>query len=169
MFVPFTSLPKDARIWIYQADRKLDSAAIDIISRDLSALTDSWVVHGTPLRSSFDVRHGQFVILAADERSSGVSGCSIDSSVRAVKQLGQKLGVDFFARMLVCFVKGDEIITIPIADLKAGFEAGLWNETTITFDNLVQTKGALDDQWRVAAASTWLQRYLPKARQNVMA
>jgi hypothetical protein len=169
MFIPFTSLPRDARIWIYQADRKLNSSECAIISQELSALTESWVVHGTPLRSSFDVRHGQFVILAADEASSGVSGCSIDGSIRVVKGLGDKLGVDFFARTSVCFIKGDDIVTMLMSDLKAGYEEGLWDEYTMTFDNLVQTRDSLDDRWRVAAGSTWLKRYLPKERQAVIA
>ena len=169
MFIPFTSLPKDARIWIYQADRKLDLSECTIISRALSALTESWVVHGAPLRSSFEVRHGQFIILAADEVSSGVSGCSIDSSVRVVKELGAKLGVDFFARTKVCFAKGEEIVTLSMNDLKAGFKDGLWDENTLTFDNLIQTKEALDNRWLVAAGFTWLKRYLPKERQAIMA
>ena len=160
MFVPFLSIPDHSRIWIYQASRKFNSDESQIISEALSTFSDGWLVHGSPMKSSFDLRFDQFVILAADEQSSAASGCSIDDSVRTLRSLGHKLNIDFFDRTLVAFKKQDEVFTIPLQDLKSTFEQGIWNSETVVFNNLISTKKELSNAWLVQAGSTWLKRYL---------
>lgn len=162
MFTPFESLPDHSRIWIYQANRKFNSEDITIISGALLAFTEQWSAHGLPLRSSFDIRFNQFIILATDENSNAASGCSIDDSLRTIKDLGQKLNVDFFDRTLIAFRKQEEVITIPMAELKKKFEEGVWNNQTLLINNLIGKKGELNTGWLVPAELTWLKRYLPR-------
>ena len=162
MLVPFESLPDHSRIWIYQSNRKFNSQEIIIISELLSSFLKGWNAHGVSLKSSFDIRFNQFVILAADENSNAASGCSIDDSVRVVKELAEKLGVDFFDRALIAFKKQEEVITIPVPDLKKKYQDGVWNNQTLLINNLVNMKGDLNKGWLVPAELTWLKRYLPK-------
>lgn len=158
MYIPFESLPDHARIWIYQSDRKLSSSEINIISDALRAFTEQWSVHGTPMNTSFDIRFGQFIILAADDRT---SGCSIDSSVRTVKSLGQSIDTDFFNRNLVAFHKNEDITLVPLKELGTACQQGVWNQDTPVFNNLVSTKGELQSGWVIPAGTSWLRRYLP--------
>ena len=162
MFVPFQSLPDDARVWIYLADRKFNSEETSIISAALLAFNERWSVHGTALRSSFDIRFNQVIVLAADEKATGVSGCSIDDSVRTMKELAGVLNADFFDRTLVAFRKDDGIYTIPMAELKQKYQEGVWDTKSLIVNTLVQTKGDLDRKGFVPAESTWLKRYLPR-------
>lgn len=162
MFIPFENIDASARIWIYQANRKLNSDEIKIISQALSAFTEGWLVHGSPMRASFDIRFDQFIILAADEQANAASGCSIDDSVRTLKTLGAELNIGFFDRSLVAFKKDDHVFTIPSNDLKEKLKDGMWNHGTLVFNNLVGTKQDLNRTWLVPAASTWLKRYLPQ-------
>ena len=94
--------------------------------------------------------------------ANAASGCSIDDSVRTLKKLGEELNIDFFDRTLVAFKNQEEVITIPISDLKKKFEEGVWNSRQLVFNNLVSTKGELSQGWLVPAGSTWLKRYLPQ-------
>jgi hypothetical protein len=71
----------------YQATRPFNSSELSIISDDFLRFTNSWAAHGIPLNAGFDIRFNQFVILAADEYVQQASGCSIDDSVRKVKEL----------------------------------------------------------------------------------
>lgn len=164
MFSPFKSLPDHSRIWIYQAKRKFNYQELAIISEVLSAFTEGWRVHGIPLSSSFEVRMDQFIILAADENSSGVSGCSIDDSVRTIKDLGNRLGLDLFDRTMVGIKKDGEIVTIHMADLQKKYYEGLWNKKTLIINNLIKQKGDLETHWLVPAEMTWLKRYLPSEK-----
>jgi hypothetical protein len=161
MFVPFESLPENSRIWIYQSSRKFNSAELLIISDALSAFTEQWKVHGIPMPSSFEIRFNQFIILAADENSTAASGCSIDDSVRMIKLLGEKLGVELFDRTRIAFKKENEIITIPLDELKRKYLEGVWSNQTLVVNNLISTKRELSGGWLIPAEASWLKRYMP--------
>ena len=162
MFVPFESLADHSRLWIYQSNKKLSAGENDILSDALRAFTEQWTVHGQPMKASFHIAHNRFVMLAADEGYSAASGCSIDGSVRTLKALGQELNADFFDRTQVAFQLNDEVVALPLAELKSKYEAGLWTAKTPVFNTLVDTKGNLAAQWLTPAGATWLKRYLPK-------
>lgn len=161
MFVPFESLAPDSRIWIFQSTRQLSENDVNVAGSMLDAFTNSWAAHGTPLRTSYDIRHKYFIILAADESFNEASGCSIDESVHAIKELEQRLGTKLFDRQQTAFLLGDSIKLIALGDLKENFRQGIWNEGTLTFNNLVDLKKQLESQWIVPAGQTWLKRYLP--------
>lgn len=161
MHLQFDILPEHSRIWIYQANRPFNSREVSIISDELSAFTSGWTAHGVPLRSSFDIRFNQFVILAADEKIQEASGCSIDDSVRKVKELEQEIGVDLFDRKCIAFLKEKDVITLPMNDLKGEYNKGVWHGGTLVFNNVITKKGELSTGWLLPAETTWLKRYLP--------
>lgn len=154
MFVSYTSLPPTARVWIYQANRPLTNAEVDIISIGLKSFTEEWMVHGQPLQASFEIRYNRFILLAANDQA---SGCSIDSSVRAVKEIGERLGVDFFDRQQVCFKNGDEVFSLLLTGLNGKIDASVY-----VFNNLVDTKAAVEENWLQQAGNSWIKRYLPQ-------
>lgn len=158
MLIPFQNLSPDARIWIYQADKELTEADKKIIKETLIAFTNQWNVHGAPLPASFDIRHNRFIILAANDTT---SGCSIDSSVRVINSLSEKLGINFLDRS-VAFKSGDQTILVPLTKLKDGFVEGSLTGESLVFNNLVATVHELNDSWLVPASSTWLKRYILK-------
>lgn len=161
MFVSFESLPSTSRIWVYQSNRKFTEQEKAIITARLQLFTEKWAAHGHPLRSSYSVRYNQFVLLAADESHTGASGCSIDDAVRTIQEIGNQIGVDFFNRNLVAFKKNEEVQLIPLQELKQKYGEGVWNDTTLTFNNLIQTKHELESKWIILSANTWLRRYVP--------
>lgn len=163
MFVEFASLKSHSRLWIYHSKRKFTSREMEIISESLSAFTSDWMAHGIPLVSSFDIRLDQFIVLAVDEEQHGASGCSIDGSTRAMKELEQKLGFDLFERAQVSFLRDNGLVTLPLKDLKEAAHAGEWTAGSLVVNTLVATKGELEASFVIPAGKTWLNRYLPKA------
>jgi len=161
MFVPFQSLPDYSRIWIYQSNKKLDTQALAILSETLKTFTENWTVHGQPMHASFDIRFDRFVILAANEGINAASGCSIDSSVRTLKEIGHVLQLDFFDRSEVAFKDGADVLTLNIGTLKSSLSNGDWNGDTLMFHNLIAEKSQLEKGWLIPAKASWLKRYLP--------
>jgi len=161
MFVPFQSLPDYSRIWVYQSNKKLDIKSIAILSETLKAFTENWTVHGQPMHASFDIRFERFVILAANEGINAASGCSIDSSVRTLKEIGHVLQVDFFDRSEVAFKAGGDVHTLNVGTLKSGLLNGDWSGDTLMFHNLIAEKSQLENGWLIPAKASWLKRYLP--------
>lgn len=159
MYIPFDKLPPNARIWIYQSDKIFSEKDKNIISAALRSFTEQWNVHGTPMDASFDIRFDRFIILGANDQA---SGCSIDSSVRTVKEIGEMLGCDLFNRNLVALSKVEGIILIPLNELKTKLAEGVWNNDTPVFNNHILTRAELETTWLVPAGSSWLKRYLPR-------
>ena len=160
MFVPFESMSPTSRVWIYQAGRKLSEHDKTIISGYLKLFTEEWAAHGQPLKASFDIQYDQFIIVTADEGFNAASGCSIDASVRVVKEIEKELQLDLFNRDQVAFKKESEVALVSVRDLKQKYRDGTWNEKTPTFNNLIDVKGQLAEEWIIPAGSTWLKRYL---------
>jgi hypothetical protein len=161
MFVPFQSIPDYSRIWIYQSNKKLDIKSIVILSETLKTFTENWSVHGQPMHASFDIRFDRFVILAANEGINATSGCSVDSSVRTLKEIGNILRVDFFDRSEVAFKNGEDVLTLNISTLKNSLSNGDWSGDSLMFHNLVAEKSQLETGWLIPAKASWLKRYLP--------
>ena len=162
MFIPFNTLPLNARLWIYQADRPLRADEEDLLSKELGRFCDQWEAHGQPLRTSFTIEHHHFVILAVDENYNDASGCSIDGSVRILKSLHEKSGINFIDRSKVAFLVDNEIKTFALPELKILFSSGRLTATTHTFNNLVATKSDFDKGWLTTVEKSWLVKYLPK-------
>jgi hypothetical protein len=156
MHIPFSQLPASSKVWIYQADKKFSSQDEEIITDYLSTFTQQWMVHGTPLEASFEIKFHQFVILAANDNA---SGCSIDSSVRIFKEIGSKTGIDFFNRNMIAFKEDETITLIPLKGLKSTLNEGVWKESSVFFNNAVSSLDEFHTNWLTAAGKTWLKRY----------
>ena len=162
MYVPFEHLPDHARLWIYQADRKFSEAEEKVINEELQIFCELWVAHGNPLNTSFKIERAQFLILAVDEGVNGASGCSIDGSVRLLKSLQERMGIDFLSHSKVAFLIDGDIKLIPVRELEQAFTAGILGPGTPTFDLLAGTKGVWERDWILSVEKTWLAKYLPK-------
>ena len=167
MFVSFESLPADARVWVFQSNRPFSQKEIEVINSRLQNFSEEWNVHGIPLNSSYRIAFDQFIVLAADESQQTASGCSIDSSVRVLKELEEMLDLSLFDRNRVVFKKGDSFVTLRLPEAKENFLNGILNEDTLTFNNLVKTKAELEAEWLVPARHSWVRRYIPNPLAKV--
>lgn len=159
MFFSFDSLPPYSRIWIYQADRKLTDKEKERVCADFQAFCDGWEAHGQPLKTSFQLFLNQFLILAVDEGVLHASGCSIDGSVRVLKNL-QTQGINFLDHAKVAFLIDGKIKLYSRLELKPMFSSGYLTAQSITFNNLVATKSELEVQWKIPVEKSWMAKYL---------
>lgn len=162
MYVSFDELPKDARVWIYQSDRKLTAAEVKEIENGAKEFLTDWKAHSNPLKSSIKVAHQQFIILGVDESFNKASGCSIDSSVDFVRQIEKHLNINLFNRTQIAFYLNNEVFMAPMNQLKEKVAEGAITPETITFNNLVDNVEKLEQEWMVPAKESWLSRYFAK-------
>lgn len=163
-------LPEDfdegSRVWIYQGSRLfMLSEALEIESM-LEQFTDRWQSHGTPVKGYGNLFFGQFIILMADETASGVSGCSTDSSVRLIKEIEQRFNVNMFDRQMLAFFVKDKIQLLPLSQLGYAMQNNFISPDTPYFNNLVQTKSELENNWIIPIKDSWLAKRIPVAQQQ---
>jgi len=111
------NLPSNARVWVYQSDRKLTSSEKVFIKDASLQFVKEWAAHGASLQSDATIVGDYFLILAVNEQIANASGCSIDSSVKFVKSIGKELKIDFFNRLKLVVSKGDETKQIAFSEL----------------------------------------------------
>lgn len=162
MWIPFQELPDHARLWVYQANRAWSKAEEALMSAELTQFCADWQAHGNALKASFTTRYSQFLILAVDESHAGASGCSIDGSVRKIREIEMNLDISLLDRTAVAFMKGDQIVTLKLQDLKGGFLTGELNGEMTTFNNAVASKREYEQNWKIPVKNSWLAKYLPK-------
>jgi hypothetical protein len=153
-----------SRVWIYQSNRLFTMSEALEIEEVLGEFTYQWKSHGVPVKGAGYLFFGQFIILMADEQASGVSGCSTDSSVRLIKQIEQKYGVDMFERTTLAFVVKDKVQLLPMSQLNYAIENNFINEDTLYFNNLVQTREELESNWIIPIKDSWLKRKISPQR-----
>lgn len=162
MFVPFESLPPSSRVWIFQSHRPMTPEESEVVESQLRQFTEKWAAHGSPLKTSFTLKFNQFIVLAADESHQAPSGCSIDSSVRVLKELEQSLDLQLFNRNFIAFKTGEQVSLVPMQNLKQKFQDGILNADSLTFNNLVASKAEFERSWLTPVRNTWLKRYIPE-------
>jgi hypothetical protein len=112
--------PDQSRVWIYQADRLLDQTEQNWILEQLETFVPTWANHGKHLTATAFITNDCQIVLVVNEAMIGASGCSIDSSVRFIKELGKALNVDFFNRLLTFLVEEKEFIHYHDRNSKVG-------------------------------------------------
>jgi hypothetical protein len=159
MYIPFAQLPPHSRIWIYQANRSLTHEEVARVKPQLVQFSTEWTSHGQTLKASADLLYNRFLVIGNDEDVNSPSGCSIDASVRFVKQLEAELNVSFFDRTQLAFWHHDKVEVIPLADIKKKISAGDIQAQSLYFDTLVNTSGQLQSAWPKPAKESWLAKY----------
>lgn len=150
------SFHPESRVWVYQASRLFSMTEAFDVEEILNNFTSKWLSHGTPVKGAGYLFFGQFIILMADEKATGVSGCSTDSSVRMIKDIEQQFGINMFDRTTLAFFIKDKIQLLPLSQLQYAVENRFINADTLYFNNLVQTKEELENKWIIPVKESWL-------------
>jgi len=157
--VPFDQLPDDARLWVFAADRDLAAVERDALASVVDAFLAGWAAHGAPLTCGRDLRYDRFLLVAVDERSAGVSGCSIDALTRQLRTLEARLGLALMDNGPINFREGNTIRRVARPEFRRLAEAGAVSGATVVFDNTAATVGTLrEGRWESTAATTWVGR-----------
>lgn len=143
----FPQFSPNSKVWIYTADRDLTAQDLNEIDAAMNLFLPEWAAHGNALFGGYAVERNRFLILVVDEVQATASGCSIDTSVRFIKELGAKIGVDFFNRMNMVIEEGTNQKIVHIGDLKEYPEA-------FVFNPMITNLADLRDNWRIKVAES---------------
>lgn len=147
-----------SRVWIYQSNRLLTMGEALEAEEILQSFTAKWLSHNVPVKGAAHIFFGQFIILMADETQTGVGGCSTDSSVRVIKELEQKFGIQLFDRTTLAFVIKDKVELLPMSQLNYAVSNGFIGPDTLYFNNVVLTKAELESNWLIPVKDSWLAK-----------
>ena len=155
--VDFSLLPGDARVWVFPASRPLTADEEAGLLEGVDAFVERWLAHGRTVVGARELRYGRFLLVGADERATGVSGCSIDSLFHTLQEVEGELGVRFLDRARVWYRGEDgEIRSASRPEFRALVRAGEVGEETVVFDNAVTTVGEVrGGRWELPLRDSW--------------
>lgn len=157
--VPIDTLPDDSRVWVFTADRQLDSVVSAALATQLQEFLASWTSHRRELSAGFEIRYGRFILIAADESYREPSGCSIDTLVNGMRRIGDLIGIPLVDTRDVTW-RSDACV--ESAD-RSGFEdlvaQGQVTLDTVVFDRTVASLGDVrNGNWEKPARQSWHAR-----------
>ena len=132
----FPQLASDSRVWVYQSNRPFSENEKVQLTEAFKVFVDSWAAHGSKLVADATIIGDYFVVLAVDEKIAMASGCSIDSSVKFIKSIGQQFNIDFFNRLKLVVQKENETKMISFSDLGQYEDWKIYNTLVNTIDLL---------------------------------
>ena len=162
--VSFDQMPDDARVWVFAASRPLSAAESESLLARVDGFIDGWAAHGAPVRGARDWRHDRFLLVGADERATGVSGCSIDSLFHVLAAAEAESGVTLRDATPVFFRDAaGEVRSVPRPEFRRMAAAGEVADDTVVFDNTVTTVGAVrEGRWETRLRDSWHGRAFPR-------
>lgn len=150
-------LSPDSKVWVYQSSRKFTNQEEEAILPLIKKFVADWTAHKLQVEGEGLLLYNRFVVLAADEKNVGVSGCSIDSSVHFIRSLQTAFHTNFFDRWNIAYENGEEVESCGRTEFENLVSAGTIQDETIVFNNLVATKAEFDSRWKIAYKNSWLK------------
>ena len=141
------SLPGDARVWLFAADRDLDATAGETLVEQVRRFTEGWQSHGRPVAAAAELVHDRVLAVAGAistaELNAGVSGCGIDAMTHAVDAAAEALGIRWLEGLDVAYHDGSAWRVAQRGEFRSLARAGAVTPETMVLDLTADTVEAL--------------------------
>jgi len=160
MYVDFEKLPDDAKIWIYQSSRKFYPDEIKKLKQQIEGFLTSWNDNGIEIIASYQLNYNRFIIIAVDQTLDTLSIDAIDDSVGFILDLQTEYNVELLDKLNVCFKQGEYVQYKDLKEFQKLLKKKAVSAKTIVFNNLINTKQELEDNWEIPITESWHSRFL---------
>ena len=150
-----TEMAPDARVWVYQSNKELSQDEALLLKLKATEFVKGWTAHDNQLHAAAEIIYNRFLILMVDEKHAMASGCSIDKSVKFVKEMEATFNIRLLDRMHLAYKKGEQVLSCSKEAFEELMRKGEITDETIVFNNLVGTVGQLNSEWELPVAKSW--------------
>ena len=158
--MPLNKLDESSRVWVYNTKEFLSPEQIKVVLERTADFIKKWTAHQQELYGGCGFAFFRHLIIAVDETRASASGCSIDSCVHFLEDLGKELEIDFFDRMQYTFLLDDTPYKVHHKDLQIAFEDKEINEQTLFVDPSVQRLDSFHTQFTKPLADSFQYRFI---------
>jgi len=151
MIPSFPGFPENSRVWIFQADARIDTNAADMIRKAMEDFLSEWTSHDKKMQAVQTIFLEHFLVVALNEEAAGASGCGIDKLMRAVQNAGHACGIHFFDRTRIVTWLDNKAQLISLDDVPVLVQA----DTPVFEFHHIQSLSDLK-QFCVPAAQSWI-------------
>lgn len=156
--VQIDDMPGSTRIWIYGCERALSDDEVGQLNEHMTRFLAEWTAHKRELRTAWQLKHHQFIVLVVDESMMAASGCSVDSMVRNLRIFQERIGAEIVNTASRVFYR-DETGKVQCVDrpvFRTLAEEGKVDAGTIVFNNtLLKLEELRAGKWEVPMSQSW--------------
>ncbi len=147
---------EESKVWVYQSDKIISEAIQEKILAKLGVFCKEWTAHSHQLKAKAEIKYNCFIILMVDESQANTTGCSIDKSVHFLQEIEREFGLELFNRMHFAYedAAGD-VQVLSREDFEIALNKNIINKDTKVFNNLVNTKKELENDWKIPFGKSW--------------
>jgi hypothetical protein len=160
MFVPFDKISPASKIWIFQSSRAFTAEEETTLMNSGKNFVEQWTAHKQNLLGSMEILHHLFIIIAVDQTVNDASGCSIDKAFGFIRNAEKDLHIDLLDRRAIAYEQNGTIHLTNPGQFEKLFKEGKVNASTIIYNNLVETKQGLSQNWRQQVKESWLMQLM---------
>ncbi len=160
MNVNFEKLPDNSKIWIYQSSRKFYPNEIEKIKQQIDCFLASWNDNGIDITASYQIKYNRFIIIGVDQTLQSISIDAIDASVGFILGLQTEYNVELLDKLNVCFKQGEYVQYKDLKEFQKLLKKKAVSAKTIVFNNLINTKQELENDWEIPITESWHSRFL---------
>ncbi|AUC21013.1 ABC transporter ATPase [Polaribacter sejongensis] len=160
MFVDYSTITEDAKVWVYPSSRKFYPNEIEGIESKVKDFLESWKSDDENFKASYQFLYNRFIVFFADDENSTLTNSDIDASVSFILGLQQEYEVELLDKMNACFKQGEYVQYKDLKDFKKLLKNKAVTAKSIIFDNLITTKVDFDNNWEIPLEESWYNRYL---------
>ena len=160
MFVDYTEISEDAKVWIYPSNRKFYPAEILEIEQKIKTFVENWKKEDENFKVSYQFLYNRFIVLIADDENTTITNTDIDASVSFILELQETYKVELLDKMNVCFKQGEFVQYKELKDFKKLVKNRAVTAKTIIFDNLITNNHDFKNFWEIPIEESWYNRFL---------
>ncbi len=132
----FPNLPDHSRVWIYISNREFTPPEVETVTSTIDQFVRSWKAHQKSLTAAGTLLLNRCVVLAVNEDDEQITGCSIDGSVKLIKEMEQHYNVNFFNRLNMLISCNGNTKMVSYHDLKNHREDCIYNPNIETLKEI---------------------------------
>ena len=145
-----------SKVWIYQCNRTLTETETATIESALNKFAKVWISHNEKLKAIGKVLLNRFLILIVDESLNVAGGCSIDSSVKFIREVETEFQISLLDRTLLLFEENEILKEVLLIELNETISKNEIHPNTFYFDNTVTVLDELKNKWKIEIKNSWI-------------
>lgn len=160
MFVDYSEISDDAKVWIYPSSRKFYNTEIEALESSIKSFVENWQKGDENFKASYQFLYNRFIVLVVEYSETAISNAVIDASVSFVLELQETYNVELLDKMNVCFKQGEFVQYKELKDFKKLLKNKALTGKSIIFDNLVNNNYDFKNFWEMPIEDSWYNRFL---------
>ena len=156
MYIELDKISGNARCWIYTLEN-INRNVSEEINKFLTKLCENWMTHGQPVKASYKIYNGSYIILFAEK---SISGCSIDDANRSIREKLNELSIGIMPNSKIGIFNDDKLVYYDRLSLINKLKEGKVDIYKKMINTTIQTKEDFNKKWILEINNSWLVNFI---------